>query len=126
MGAGRWCSLSAGEAGASLENTTRKPAMSPLLRPFPGLRPFRMDEAHLFFGREGQSDELVRKLASHRFLAVVGGSGGGKSSLVKAGLLPTLLAGYLGEAGAHWRFAEFHPGHDPLGSLATALSAVGL
>jgi WD40 repeat protein len=97
-----------------------------VLRPFPGLRPFRMDEAHIFFGREGQSDELVRKLARRRFLAVVGGSGGGKSSLVKAGLLPYLLAGYLGEAGAHWRFAEFRPGSDPLRNLSAALAAVGL
>jgi hypothetical protein len=41
-------------------------------KPFPGLRPFTQEEADLFFGRDKQSDELVRRLASKRFLAVVG------------------------------------------------------
>ena len=47
--------------------------------PFPGLRPFREDEEHLFFGRESQVDAIVDKLAATRFLAVVGNSGIGKS-----------------------------------------------
>ena len=42
------------------------------LNPFPGLRPFREDEQHLFFGRENQVDAMVDKLATTRFLAVVG------------------------------------------------------
>ena len=61
--------------------------------PFPGLRPFRMDEKHLFFGREEQTRELLQRLRDHRFLAVVGTSGSGKSSLVQAGLLPQLYGG---------------------------------
>ena len=60
---------------------------SPQRNPFPGLRPFRDDEAHLFFGRENQVDAMVNKLADTRFLAVVGTSGSGKSSLVNCGLL---------------------------------------
>jgi hypothetical protein len=55
------------------------------INPFPGLRPFMQEEADLFFGRDKQSDELVWRLASRRFLAVVGTSGSGKSSLVRAG-----------------------------------------
>ena len=47
--------------------------------PFPGLRPFQYGEQHLFFGREGQSEEILRHLGEHRFLAVVGTSGSGKS-----------------------------------------------
>lgn len=43
--------------------------------PFPGLRPFEPSETHLFFGREGQSDELARLLTRNRFVAVVGTSG---------------------------------------------------
>ena len=46
--------------------------------PFPGLRPFREDEEHLFFGRENQVDAMVDKLAATRFLAVLGTSGSGK------------------------------------------------
>ena len=50
--------------------------------PFPGLRPFREDEEPLFFGREAHVDSMVDKLGAQGFLAVVGSSGSGKSSLV--------------------------------------------
>ena len=50
--------------------------------PFPGLRPFSSEETHLFFGREGQVDEIVGNLKKNRFIAVVGASGSGKSSLI--------------------------------------------
>jgi ABC-type glutathione transport system ATPase component len=56
-----------------------------LTNPFPGLRPFREEEEYLFFGRESQVDVIVDKLATKRFLAVVGTSGSGKSSLVNCG-----------------------------------------
>ena len=94
--------------------------------PFPGLRPFRTDEEHLFFGREQQIDRMVDKLAQRRFLAVVGTSGSGKSSLVNCGLRPALHRGYMAGAGADWRMATCHPGHDPLGALARALAAPGV
>jgi tetratricopeptide (TPR) repeat protein/energy-coupling factor transporter ATP-binding protein EcfA2 len=89
--------------------------------PFPGLRHFEMTEAHLFFGREGQSDELLRRLRENRFLAVLGTSGTGKSSLIRAGLLPSLFGG-MTTAGSRWRVAIFRPGNDPIGNLARALS----
>ena len=53
-----------------------------LSNPFPGLRPFEPDEDHLFFGREEEIDELLRRLRTTRFLLVVGSSGTGKSSLL--------------------------------------------
>lgn len=90
--------------------------------PFPGLRPFEEDEEHLFFGREGQSDELVVRLAKTRFLSVVGSSGSGKSSLVRCGLLPSLYGGYMASAGSAWRVAIFRPSDDPIGNLAEALA----
>ncbi|HKG12347.1 MAG TPA: hypothetical protein VKB12_03380, partial [Pyrinomonadaceae bacterium] len=89
--------------------------------PFPGLRPFEFGESHLYFGRDGQSDQLIRKLAATRFVAVVGTSGSGKSSLVRAGLLPDLFSGFMAGAGSHWRVALMRPGNDPLGNLALAL-----
>ena len=46
-----------------------------VFNPFPGLRPFEPDEDHLFFGREKETDDLLRRLRSHRLLAVVGTSG---------------------------------------------------
>jgi len=100
-------------------------ATEPAVRfnPFPGLRPFQFEESHLFFGRDGQSERLIAKLAAKRFLAVVGTSGSGKSSLVRAGLLPALYSGFMPGAGTAWRIAIMRPGNDPLANLAQALNA---
>ncbi len=91
--------------------------------PFPGLRSFEPREEHLFFGRELQIDELLKRLRRTRFLAVVGISGSGKSSLVLSGLIPALHRGLMTRAGSSWRVAIFRPGDDPIGNLATALNA---
>ena len=89
--------------------------------PFPGLRPFETDEYRLFFGREGQSDALLGRLERTRFLAVVGTSGSGKSSLIRAGLMPALRGGLMAGAGSGWRIAVMRPGGDPIGNLAAEL-----
>jgi energy-coupling factor transporter ATP-binding protein EcfA2 len=94
--------------------------------PFPGLRPFTRDETDLFFGRDHQSDELVGRLARARFLAVLGTSGSGKSSLVRAGLLPALDGGLMVEAGSLWLMATMRPQDDPIGFLARALVRGGV
>lgn len=99
---------------------------SALTNPFPGLRPFREDEEYLFFGRESQVDAMVDKVAATRFLAVVGTSGSGKSSLVNCGLRPALRQGLMARAGAAWRMAQFRPGTDPIGAMARALARDGL
>lgn len=93
------------------------------INPFPGLRPFDFEDAYLFFGREGQSDEIVRRLRLNRLLAVVGVSGSGKSSLIRAGLLPYLHGGMMASTGSRWRVAIFRPGVDPIGNMARALSS---
>jgi len=102
------------------------PGNEPGFNPFPGLRPFREDEEYLFFGRELQSDALVNKLAATHFLAVVGTSGSGKSSLVNCGLRPALHRGLMSGAGTVWRMASLRPGNAPLTELAQALAAPGL
>ena len=93
----------------------------PSTNPFPGLRPFEADEDHLYFGRERETDELLRRLRSRRFLAVVGTSGSGKSSLVRCGLIPSLQSGFMVTAGSAGAVAVFRPGEDPVGHLAAAL-----
>ncbi|MEM7350747.1 MAG: hypothetical protein AAF657_08075, partial [Acidobacteriota bacterium] len=96
--------------------------------PYAGLRPFEADEIDVFFGREAHIDQLLEKLDRSRFLGVVGTSGCGKSSLIKAGLIPALEAGYLANAGARWRIADLRPGDRPMERLAEALltdSALG-
>jgi PQQ-dependent catabolism-associated CXXCW motif protein len=89
--------------------------------PYPGLRAFRRDETHIFFGREGAVNEMVDRLAVHRFLAVTGASGSGKSSLVRTGLLDALDRGLLAAAGPDWRVADFRPGDLPLAALTESL-----
>ncbi len=90
--------------------------------PFPGLRSFEADEDHLFFGRENRIDELLARLRQTRFLAVVGTSGSGKSSLVRSGMIPSLYSGFMAKAGSSWRVAVFRPGDDPIGNMADALN----
>ena len=90
--------------------------------PFPGLRPFDSDEDHLFFGRERETDQLLRRLRTNRFVSVLGTSGSGKSSLVRSGLIPSLYSGYMVKAGSTWRVAVFRPGEDPIGNMAMALN----
>ena len=95
--------------------------ISQFFNPFPGLRPFGIEEAHLFFGREGQSDEVLMKLADNRFAAILGASGSGKSSLMYCGLIPTLYGGFMTEAGSNWRVVVMRPGAGPIDNLAEAL-----
>lgn len=90
--------------------------------PFPGLRPFNMDESHLFFGRQGQSDEVLHLLSRNRFVAVIGGSGSGKSSLMYCGLAPILYGGFITDAGSSWRIVATRPGNGPINNLAKSLA----
>ncbi len=94
--------------------------------PFPGLRPFQPDEDLVFFGRQKQTDHLLWRLRSNRFLPVVGFSGSGKSSLVLSGVVPSLYSGYMLKAGSSWRVAMLRPGEDPIGNLAAALLGHGV
>lgn len=91
--------------------------------PYPGLRAFTRDESDLFFGRDGCVDAMVNRLAATRFLAVLGASGSGKSSLVRTGLLDALTLGLHPWAGTQWTVADFHPGGQPMRNLAAALLA---
>ncbi len=89
--------------------------------PFPGLRPYAFEESHLFFGRDKQIADLLQRLGRSRFLAVVGPSGGGKSSLVRAGLRPAILGGLMTGSVANWQVVEMRPGIDPVLALKAAV-----
>jgi WD40 repeat protein len=101
------------------------PLLSPQRCPYRGLLPFEIQDALLFYGRDREISELLAKMANGRFLAVVGDSGSGKSSLVKAGLVPALHRGAFSfsslSSAEAWRVVVVTPGDDPLGSLAEAL-----
>ncbi len=91
------------------------------INPFPGLRPFLPEESDLFFGREGESEEVLRKLLKNRFVTVMGASGTGKSSLIYCGVLPRVNR--LGDnTTSLWKILTFRPGNDPIGNLTEALA----
>lgn len=94
--------------------------------PYPGLRPFVREESQVFFGREKQIDDVLARLKRNQFLGVVGTSGCGKSSLIRAGVLPALESGLMGELGSSWFIADMKPGDAPLTNLAKALMQSGV
>ncbi|MDX9927668.1 MAG: hypothetical protein RBT28_09895 [Bacteroidales bacterium] len=91
--------------------------------PFPGLRAFRPDEGHLFFGRMESTLKVVSKLKENRFVAVLGASGSGKSSLVLSGVIPALLKENTEEKKS-WSYLVFRPALNPVDHLATELSVL--
>lgn len=88
--------------------------------PYRGLCTFDEEHAEFFFGRAADVQRLVEKLKVTRFLAVIGASGSGKSSVVRAGLIPALRRGVLPESQT-WAIRVFTPGAHPLTSLAAQL-----
>lgn len=102
----------------------REDAPATGLPPYQGLQHFDEADADLFFGREALADLLVQRLterytSDHRFLAVVGASGSGKSSAVRAGLIPALRWRRLSSG---WMVTLMTPTAHPLDSLAASLS----
>ena len=88
--------------------------------PYRGLEAFREEDAPLYFGREQDTALLIEGLRTTRFVGVLGPSGSGKSSLVRAGLLPAVRRGAI-PGGEAWRVVEVVPGEHPLGALAAGL-----
>ena len=89
--------------------------------PFKGLASFEPADSDLFFGRERLVAELVSRLVGTGFLGIVGPSGSGKSSVLRAGLLPALAEGIL-PASAGWRRWLLRPGERPLETLRSVLA----
>jgi len=106
----------------SINHNSEKEHEGQLINPFPGLRPFDLKEKHLFYGREGQSERVLELLTQNRFVAIIGPSGSGKSSLVNCGVIPQLFGGFLYEAGSRWKVARMHPGYSPIESLAITVT----
>jgi DNA-binding SARP family transcriptional activator len=89
--------------------------------PFKGLAAFEEEDAGVFFGRERLVADLVARLAGAPLLAVVGPSGSGKSSALRAGLLAALAAGVL-PGSERWGIALLRPGEHPLEALDRAIA----
>ena len=93
--------------------------------PFRSLQAFEPEDSWLFFGRETETTDLLARLNSFPTLIVLGNSGSGKSSLIKAGLVPALRNGRFSWQGTpitSWRIAIFRPSASPFDYLAEVLS----
>jgi WD40 repeat protein/transcriptional regulator with XRE-family HTH domain len=90
--------------------------------PYLGLVPFEERDAQLFYGRDELADQLVRRLGGAGILLVAGESGSGKSSLLRAGLLPRLAVGALGPGSERWPRRVIRPTASPLRELAMHLA----
>ncbi len=91
------------------------------VNPFKGLRPFQEDDAADFFGRDRLVSEVLRQITDgERLIALVGPSGSGKSSAVRAGLIPGIRKGAV-PGSDQWRVAHMLPGSDPFIELEAAL-----
>jgi WD40 repeat protein/tRNA A-37 threonylcarbamoyl transferase component Bud32 len=90
--------------------------------PFKGLASFEPADADYFFGRERLIAELVARLVGASFLGIVGPSGSGKSSVLRAGLLPALAGGVL-PGSERWRRVLMRPGERPLDELRRMLAS---
>ncbi|MFZ5894387.1 MAG: TIR domain-containing protein [Myxococcota bacterium] len=101
----------------------------PIEEPFVGLRAIDESSSHLFFGREEETQKLVRKVAEQTFVLVVGDSASGKSSLVRAGLIPQFRGGALATLRderpnqRNWHVIVMRPGDNPLAELANSVDS---
>ena len=112
-----------GVAGPDVRAERVVPLSAPNL--FKGLRAFQESDAADFFGRTELIDRFVGRLDGERFLAVVGPSGSGKSSVVRAGLMPALRSGVI-DGSESWLVADFIPGLRPFEELEAALLRVAV
>jgi len=90
--------------------------------PFAGSRSFYESEQSSFYGRIKQVDDVLLLLHKHKFIALTGQNGSGKSSFLNSGLIPALKRGHNGLAGKEWVICKTRPGQAPIRNLAYALS----
>ena len=120
--------LRSGGAGTTLPLFENEPESA---KPFPGLRPFAARDSRFFFGREQEVIEVGQRLgkvhtAHRRWMHLSGPSGIGKTSLVRAGLVPAARRGVIARAPADFIVASLRPARRPIARLAESLTqAIG-
>jgi len=95
------------------------------LCPYMGLKAFNEADAPYFYGREALTQKLINELSQRAFLAVVGASGSGKSSVVQAGLMAQLRQGKQLPGSESWWIGSLRPGAKPMTALVQRLVDVG-
>lgn len=115
---------------ATLRDQTMRDIATPLIaNPYKGLRAFQEADAKDFFGREKLVTRLIKRMNDpdefNRFLALVGPSGSGKSSVIKAGMIPALRNGAIHNS-ENWFYVEMFPGINPFEELESALLRIAI
>jgi WD40 repeat protein len=90
--------------------------------PFPGLRPFRYDETHLYYGQDAITQRVLSQLLNHKFVAVLGGAGVGKTSFINCGLKPYFATGIVGSTLTNWHIIHTRPSNSPISNLVNAIT----
>ncbi|MEM6450653.1 MAG: caspase family protein [Cyanobacteria bacterium P01_D01_bin.105] len=112
--------------GAGGKGSAEQAASSDIgICPYQGLRAFGEADAAFFFGRDALAQRLLQAVNHHSFLAVVGASGSGKSSVVQAGLMAQLKQGKRIPGSDHWHIRSMRPGNNPLQTLAQVMTDGG-
>jgi WD40 repeat protein/DNA-binding SARP family transcriptional activator len=101
-----------------------RPPRDPLVSPFKGLESFDLGDADVFFGRERLVADMVARMSGARLMGIVGPSGSGKSSALRAGLLASLADGVL-PGSSDWQLAVVRPGEHPVEALRGATEELG-
>ena len=95
----------------------------PAVCPYPGLRPFTEEESIFFKGRDLHIRQIVKLLETNKMVFITGASGDGKSSMVYAGVIPYIRAGFFKSQYNSWLIVDFKPQRNPLQSLSEAAAA---
>lgn len=106
---------SAGALSRALEEVTQRIETLEEIKPYPGLSSFTESDTEYFFGRELEAENVLKKIHELHLMAIIGPSGAGKTSFLRAGLIPVLPA--------NWSYALTQPGDSPLSNLGQALAA---
>ncbi|MBI4649074.1 MAG: hypothetical protein HY738_21410 [Bacteroidia bacterium] len=90
--------------------------------PYPGLRPFTEEESIIFKGRDFHIGQIIKQLEAKKFLMLTGASGDGKSSIVYAGVIPNIKAGFFKAKYNNWLIISFRPERTPLQNLCKSVA----
>ena len=96
--------------------------MKPTVCPYPGLRPFTEEESIFFKGRDLHIRQIAKLLETNKMAFITGASGDGKSSMVYAGVIPYIRAGFFKSLFNSWLIVDFKPQRNPLESLTKAVA----
>ncbi|MEO0405997.1 MAG: caspase family protein [Cyanobacteria bacterium P01_A01_bin.135] len=111
---------SGGEITLTTSGVQLPPPSRPTTCPYPGLKPFTVQETDLFFGREALTRRLIDQMIAHPLVTLVGAAGSGKTSLLQAGFMAQMRQGKGFPHSDRWRVRRVVPGRSPLKQLAAA------